>query len=101
MRKSVRLFCYGTLVVIYLGVIGCTGVAGSRRILGLGGQGSTSSSPSRASVSIEEPWRTVACDSFHIPSLWSLVTSFVRESLEANGEVTCPIVPAVPALKAG
>lgn len=102
--------------VTYLGVRGCTGVAGSRRIRGLGGQGSASSSTSRASVSIEErcwccsnrrcllledgvnranesAWRTVACDSFHIPSLWSLVTSLVSESLDANGEAAWPMMP--------
>jgi hypothetical protein len=32
-----------------------------------------------------------------MPSLWSLVTSLVRESLEANGEVTWPMIP-VPAM---
>lgn len=99
----------------YLGVKGWIGVVGSRRILGLDGRDSIVSSISNASVSIEERcwcWRsrrcllledgvkranesacrTVACDSFQIPSLWSLVTSFVNESLDANGDVSMPVI---------
>lgn len=99
----------------YLGVKGWIGVVGSRRILGLDGRDSIVSSISNASVSIEERcwcWRsrrcllledgvkranesacrTVACDSFQIPSLWSLVTSFVNESLDANGDVIIPVI---------
>lgn len=103
-------------MIDYLGVNGWIGVAASRRILGLDGRDSIVSSISSASVSIEErcwcwrssrcllledgvkranesAWSTVACDSFQIPSLWSLVTSFVNESLDANGDVIMPDIP--------
>lgn len=95
-----------------------TGVGGSKWTLGLQELISKSSSTSNASVSIEDLcwcckiniWRlfedgvnneiesackTVAWDSFQFPSLWSLVTSLVKESLEANGEDDIPVTRRV------